>query len=81
MEKMSNNIFYIFEIHDNLEQLFLLMIFSLRGSLFRFSKTINIHPIEIYIWDNAIKTNIEYKMILEKNKDNEKAFLFKTPNF
>ena len=52
------------DINDNLKQ-YIININIFRGSLVRFSKTVNINPIEIHILDNARKTNIDYKIFIE----------------
>ena len=52
-----------------------------RGSIVKFSKTVNINPIEIHILDNARKTNMDYKIVLEEYKPNENVFIFLDPPY
>jgi len=52
-----------------------------RGCSIKSPKTFNPRPIEKYILDNSIKTNVDYKEILDLYKNDENAFLFLDPPY
>jgi len=67
--------------HDEILINFLLFDRIVRGGIIKIPKVLNFDPLTKTIINKGIVTNLDYKIILDQYKDDDKAFLFIDPPY